>query len=177
MCHESDVRTRQEIIEYKILKNEMIARILLQNCLLFMATGLFSAFVLAIILLSAHVWLLCMTYSVVSAAISVQWCHHGVRIAQLKKYIMIVERPNREQITWEQWLPENRPKTILGSKWLVATKGVLIGLQLYVILLSIYIAKEIDLALSLVSVLLLVITSTVIITNEKEKVEKIVDSG
>jgi len=166
-----DILTSHSIIEYNALKYELLLRILLQNILLFLMTGIFTVVSTTIILFPNSAWSLCLAYSVASAAIGAQWCHHGVRIAQLKHYIMLVERDIPRQLRWwECWLPDNRPKTFLGSKWMLATKGVLIGLQSVVLGLCIYISSDINTTLLLLSMLLLVGASALVLTNEQERV-------
>ena len=61
-------------------------------------------------------------------ALALQWCHHGVRQCALKKAILERDEQAGRANGWESWLPGQRPPSLLGSRWLVSTKAVFIGL-------------------------------------------------
>ena len=107
------------------LRAELRRRILLQNGLLMLAVVLFAAFGLAVAARSIAGPGCAAALNVALLALSAQWCHHGVRTAQIKAHLLMGD-PDADG--WERWLRRNRPRTLLGSRWLVSTKGVFLGL-------------------------------------------------
>jgi hypothetical protein len=162
-----------EDIEYVSLKREVMLRIAFQNVHLLLSTLIFSAFSALIILWPSVSWRICAAHGVVSGALSLQWCHHGSVQVLLKKYIMMKENILVEEgsvragSTWEIWLLANHMTSFLGSRWLVSTKGVFIGLQISMILLASAVASAVNGPSLLASLLLLAGTSLVLFTNPK----------
>lgn len=114
------------ISEAHALRNELALRIILQNILMIASLGFFSVFATVAILEPRAAWLCAASHGVVTLATALQWCHHGIRTKQIKVFLLASDTAAE----WERWLPANRPQTLLGSRWLVSTKGGLLGLGL-----------------------------------------------
>jgi hypothetical protein len=165
------VESKKTLEEKEIdsLRREIFLRIFLQNVILILSTLIFSAFGLAVVIWPNSAWLFCVVHAVASGSLSLQWCHHGAGTVLLKKYIMIIENNSRTGMTWESWLPKNRPKTLLGTRWLVSTKGVFIGLQVSLILLCSFASLNISWHLLTAALIIRIATSAFLFTNPKGK--------
>ncbi|GFE48624.1 hypothetical protein So717_03770 [Roseobacter cerasinus] len=97
------------------------------------AVAIFSVFAVAALAHPDFAWTAAFAHGATTMAIVLQWCHHGVRTKQIKEYLLEL---NPDQGGWERWLPSRRPRTILGSRWLISTKGVLLGLEIASMLLA-----------------------------------------
>lgn len=96
---------------------------------------------------------------------ALQWCHHGVRTKQIKAYLLLI---NPDSDGWENWLPANRPTGLLGSRWLVSTKGVFIGLGASSIVSSSVIQVPFSLTPFALSLAVCTSTAVFLLTNPKE---------
>ncbi len=154
--------------ELRALRSELLTRILLQNLLIVLSVFAFAILVTLGFFNDTMQWPLCAMHAVASLAFSLQWCHHGVRTMQIKQYILTHEPPTSH--SWENWLPINRPKRWLGTRWLVSTKGVFLGTQLAAILFAASNAKwtRNDWFFPLISIALLLLTAGFLFTNPKE---------
>lgn len=118
--------------EAHALRKELALRIMLQNILMIASLGFFAVFAIIVILEPHVAWLAAASHGVVTLAMALQWCHHGVRTKQIKEFLLALDTATE----WERWLPANRPQTLLGSRWLISTKGGLLGLGLAVCVLA-----------------------------------------
>lgn len=110
-----------------VLRRELALRILLQNLLLLLSVAVFTGFAILALALPHAAWAAAAAQGVAGFAAALQWCHHGIRTKQIKDYLLTID--SREAGGWECWLPAHRPRTFLGSRWMISTKGVFIGLQ------------------------------------------------
>jgi hypothetical protein len=110
------------------IRIELLVRIAIQNLTLLTAVATFIYLMGNPMIHGANLWTIATVYGIASFALALQWCHSGVRTMQIKKYILLVE--NGKQDTWERWLPVNRPLSFLGTRWVISTKGVFLGLQM-----------------------------------------------
>jgi hypothetical protein len=149
------------------LRRELALRILLQNLLLTLSLSVFTAFAGIALVVPESVWAAAAAQGVVGLGATLQWCHHGIRTKQIKTYILIAESHDAG-IGWENWLPANRPRTLLGSRWLISTKGVFIGLQTALIILATRIAPEPEIFWIIAAAVLLLLTAGFLLTNPKE---------
>jgi hypothetical protein len=161
-----EARHVSDVGEIRALRFELLLRILIQNFLL-----LLTIFVLAVLgalgsIIPDRVWLMCAINAACVLATSSMWCHHGVRTMQLKKYILSREQERR--VSWEVWLPEHRPNGILGTRWLISTKGVFVGSHVMLIVIACTVSPEMSVLLILFSIALLAITAALLVTNPKE---------
>jgi hypothetical protein len=101
---------------------------------------------------------------VILAAV-LQWCHHGVRTMQIKQYLLLIVPGEKG---WEHWLPANRPKTLLGSRWMISTKGVFLGLGLAEVWLAALLAPQFMLLPAVISAGLWLAAAGFLFTNPKE---------
>ena len=147
------------------LRRELLLRILFQNALLVISVGLFTAFSIVAALAPATAWPLTVAHNSVILAAALQWCHHGVRTKNLKEYLLLID-PREEG--WERWLPANRPKALLGSRWMISTKGVFLGLGLSNVILAALLTPTFTLLPGLLSAGLWLATAGFLITNPKE---------
>jgi hypothetical protein len=93
-------------------KIELLLRILLQNLLLIMAIAAFAGFAALGLIRPGVLWQAAAAHAVVSGALVLCWCHHGVRTMQLKAFILGLEG---HADSWEVWLPASRPVRLLGT--------------------------------------------------------------
>ncbi len=122
-------------VEIQSLRQELKQRILFQNMLLQALLVLFSAFAIVVAVMPEASSLLHFAFQCVVLSGASQWCHHGVRTAQIKAYLQEINADETHG-HWESWLPAHRPKTFLGSRWQISTKGVFLGLGLGMFLLD-----------------------------------------
>jgi hypothetical protein len=147
------------------LRRELLLRVTLQNTLLMVSVALFTAFAVAIAALPRAAWLLASAQNAAILGAALQWCHHGVRTAQIKQYLT---RLHPSQSSWEVWLPAHRPPTLLGSRWMISTKGVFLGLGLASISLAALTALDVQLTLAVLAMALWAATAGFLLTNPKE---------
>lgn len=155
--------TRQA--ERDALRAELRHRILMQNALLQTAPVVFLVGVLGMAAHPAQAWSLAAALNAVFLAAASQWCHHGVRTAQLKAFLVLHD-PDEDG--WEFWLPRNRPRTLLGSRWLISTKGVFLGLGLAALLIAIEVGHALQVAPALLSLIALAASAYLLLSNPKE---------
>lgn len=149
-----------------VLRRELALRILLQNLLLILSLALFSAFAILALAQLGAAWGAAAAHGAASLGAALQWCHHGIRTKQIKEYLLTIDSSHTDG--WERWLPANRPRTLLGSRWMISTKGVFLGLQLAMIGLASLIAAVPDGIFIFVSVILLLASAGFLLTNPKE---------
>lgn len=149
-----------------VLRRELALRILLQNLLLILSLALFTAFSILALALPKTAWAAAAAQGAVGLAAALQWCHHGIRTKQIKDYLTITS--DEAESGWERWLPAHRPQSLLGSRWMISTKGVFIGLQLAMIALALQVAPAIDGAFAALATALLLASTGFLLTNPKE---------
>lgn len=149
-----------------VLRRELALRILLQNLLLILSLVLFTAFAILALALPGTAWAAAAAQGVGSLGAALQWCHHGIRTKQIKDYLMIIDSGQTDG--WERWLPANRPRSFLGSRWMISTKGVFLGLQTAMIGLAWQISMETDGFFAFVAAVLLLVCGWFLLTNPKE---------
>ena len=150
-----------------VLRRELALRILLQNLLLIMSLLLFGAFAILALALPETAWAAVAAHGAASLGAALQWCHHGVRTKQIKDYLLTIVQADA-QGGWERWLPANRPRTLLGSRWMISTKGVFLGLQLAMIGLAVQVSPAFDGFFGLFAAILLLASIGFLLTNPKE---------
>jgi multisubunit Na+/H+ antiporter MnhG subunit len=149
-----------------VLRRELALRILLQNLLLILSLALFAAFALLALARPEAALGAAAAQGAASLGAVLQWCHHGIRTKQIKEYLLTIDSSHTGG--WERWLPANRPRTLLGSRWMISTKGVFLGLQLAMIGLALRIAPVSDgFSLSVAAALVLA-SAGFLLTNPKE---------
>lgn len=149
-----------------VLRRELALRILLQNLLLILMLALFTAFGILALARPEVAWGAAAAQGAASLGAALQWCHHGIRTKQIKEYLLTID--NGQTDGWERWLPANRPRTLLGSRWMISTKGVFLGLQLAMIGLALQTEPLSDAFLMFVSTALLLASAGFLLTNPKE---------
>lgn len=154
-------------VEIQFLRQELKLRILLQNLLLQALTVIFAVLAAISALSPPATSALCFIFQCVMLAAILQWCHHGVRTAQIKEFLQELNQEGARG-KWETWLPAHRPATLLGSRWMVSTKGVFLGLGAMMMLLAVIVAPEINYVLLLTSSVIWAIGTIFLFTNPKE---------
>lgn len=149
-----------------VLRRELALRILLQNLLLLLSLALFAAFGILALSRPEAAWGAAAAHGVASLGAALQWCHHGIRTKQIKEFLLTLDSGHIDG--WERWLPANRPCTLLGSRWMISTKGVFLGLELAMIGLASRIAPQSDILLAAVTAVLLLASAGFLFTNPKE---------
>lgn len=162
MVTEETATTRYEAAS---LRQELLLRILLQNTLLILSVAVFAAFFVVVAVAPATAWPLAAAYNTAIFAAALQWCHHGVRTKQIKQYLLLID-PAEEG--WERWLPANRPKRLLGTRWMISTKGVFLGLGLASMGLAAVLAPTFMLLPTAVAAALWLASAGFLLTNPKE---------
>lgn len=128
--------SKLDLEELRSLRMEIIFRIFWQNVLLLSTIISFMAATGVQVFLPAMAGILALGFCIATGAASLIWCHMGVRQAQIKTYLLELDQRYRAGQGWEAWLPDNKIGGLLGSRWVVSTKGVFISLQLSSILLG-----------------------------------------
>lgn len=111
--------------DVRYLRSELLFRMAVQNAVLILNAVLFlGVAALQTSGVSAAAALAC-AYSGAATVLAAIWCHHGARQAQIKHYLLEVER--REPAagsgeSWESWLPRHRIGGRLGARWVISTK-------------------------------------------------------
>ncbi|MFN7222728.1 MAG: hypothetical protein ACK4MS_01755 [Paracoccaceae bacterium] len=149
-----------------VLRRELALRILLQNLLLILSLAPFTAFALLALARPEAAWGAAAGQGAAGLGVALQWCHHGIRTKQIKDYLLTIDSAQADG--WERWLPANRPRTLLGSRWMISTKGVFLGLQLAMIVLAFRMASEPDIFFISVAAVLLLVSAGFLLTNPKE---------
>ncbi len=149
------------------LRRELALRIVLQNLLLMVALALFTAFAILALALPETAWTAAAAQAAVSFGAALQWCHHGIRIKQIKEYMLLIDNDGANG-GWERWLPLNRPRTLLGSRWMISTKGVFLGLQVAMIGLAVQVSPAFDGFFGFCTAVLLLASAGFLLTNPKE---------
>lgn len=150
-----------------VLRRELALRILLQNLLLILSLAVFSAFAIFAMTSPGWAWAAAFMHGVTGLAAALQWCHYGIRTKQIKDYILSIDDGDGHN-GWEKWLPANRPRTLLGSRWMISTKCVFIGLQLALMVLAVWISPFADGILVADVITMVFATSVFLLTNPKE---------
>lgn len=158
---------KTEAYELASLRQELMLRIFLQNLLLVLSLVLFTVFATVAVLVPATAWLAAFGYACVTLGAVLQWCHHGVRTKQIKAFLLMADADQTE-LSWERWLPANRPKSFLGSRWMISTKGVFLGLQSAMMILAGMVVSEPGPVPAFGSLVLLVMSAGFLLTNPKE---------
>lgn len=148
------------------IRTELLLRIVLQNLTLLIAAAGFAGLAALLVGLAAQAWPICSAYAALSLALLVQWCHHGVRTMQIKQYITLQEQA--DLTSWEGWLPANRPDRLLGTRWLISTKGVFLGLQLAMAILAARLSPQTFDFFTAVCAGIFVASVALLVTNPKE---------
>lgn len=150
-----------------VLRRELALRILLQNLLLIMSLALFTAFAILLLVRPDTAWAAAAAQGAAGLGAALQWCHHGIRTKQIKDYLLTIDGGETGG-GWERWLPANRPRTLLGSRWMISTKGVFLGLQLAMIGLASLVSPRPGIVFIAVAVVLFLASAGFLLTNEKE---------
>jgi hypothetical protein len=154
------------VVEYASLRNEILIRVLIQNALLIMLTITFVVIAMISLQRPNIAWLSCVLFGIVSGSFALQWCHHGAGSVQIKRYIMSVYQ-TRKGSNWEAWLLENKLNSFLGTRWVLSTKGVFVGLQCAELVLSLILQPEPHYMLQLSAVSIMFVTTLLLFTNPK----------
>lgn len=106
----------------RYLRAELMMRMVVQNVVV-TANALLFLPVAALIIggVGAAAAMAC-AYTVTVAILAAIWCHHGARQAQIKRYLLLVERKRGVAESWEQWLPRHPVGGRLGARWVISTK-------------------------------------------------------
>jgi hypothetical protein len=154
-------------VEIQSLRQELKLRILLQNLLLQGLLVIFAALGAGAALQPEASAALCLVFQCVMLAGVLQWCHHGIRTAQIKALLQEID-PEEAHGKWETWLPAHRPATLLGSRWMVSTKGVFLGLGAVMLLLGPGLSADNAILSGLASALVWTTAAAFLFTNPKE---------
>lgn len=153
--------------EMATLRQELLLRIFLQNTLLQMMVVLFVTSIGLAIFRPDAAWAISLGYQAAALACALQWCHHGIRTRQIKQFLTLIT-PVGNVPSWESWLPANRPRSLLGSRWLISTKGVFLGLALAMMGFELAMAEN-SIAIARVGGFgLWLLTACFLLTNPKE---------
>lgn len=115
--------------EFVSVRKEIQTRIVLQNVLLLLVWLATPSAMIAITAWPSASLVLAIAFDAFVTMGAAMWEHHGVRQAQLRTYLTAVLEPRLFGGTggWEQHLASQRPRSVLGSRWWISTKGLLFG--------------------------------------------------
>ncbi|MEY2882783.1 MAG: hypothetical protein RL490_507 [Pseudomonadota bacterium] len=150
-----------------VLRRELALRILLQNLLLMLALLLFTGLAGLALLRPGMAALAAAVHGVTGLGLALVWCHHGIRTRQITQFLLRDPAAAPRQ-DWEHWLRANRPRRILGTRWLISTKGVFIGLQAASLLLGWWLQAGQDRVPLILAGVLLLTATAFLLTNPKE---------
>lgn len=154
-------------VEIRSLRKELKLRIMLQNLLLQGLLVIFAALGAGVAIQPEASAALGLVFQCVMLAAVLQWCHHGVRTAQIKAFLQKIN-PDGAYGKWETWLPAHRPAKLLGSRWMVSTKGVFLGLGAVMLLLGPGLSPDIAILPLLASLMVWTTAAAFLFTNPKE---------
>lgn len=157
-----------EAVEHGSLRQEILIRILIQNFILIATIATFGCALIIVILVRQQAALVALAYCLASGASALAWCHNGIRQAQIKSYLLLVEARNAPSGGWETWLPRNRIGGWLGTRWFISTKGVFIGSQIIVSAMSLLEAGIAGPAVCAALTLTTTATAGILLINPKE---------
>lgn len=169
----ADAQLKFDHAELISLRREMLLRIAIQNGLLLLVGPLLLAAIIAEIALPRSVGLVTLGFLVATGAMSLIWCHHGVRQAQLKAYLMLLEARMSATGGWESWLPRHRLGGWLGSRWFISTKGVFLGSQIAAVVSAVIVGAGRPLLWLPAAIVLVAGTAFFLLVNPKEGVEHV----
>lgn len=150
-----------------VLRRELSLRILLQNLLLMLSLLSFTALAGLAMIRPEQAALVAAVEGITGLGLALIWCHHGIRIRQITQFLLRDDATAPRQ-DWEHWLRANRPQRLLGTRWLISTKGVFIGLQAASLLLALWLGVGRNIAPLAVAVALLLASTGFLMTNPKE---------
>lgn len=156
-------------VEHTSLRHEILVRILIQNLIILSAIVLFNITLIGMIIVPHEAKAIALAYGLTSGAAALGWCHNGVRQAQIKSYLLMIEAQMSPRGGWETWLPRNRIGGILGTRWFIATKGVFIGSQLIAAGMSFVMATTPADSSAVLLVLPIAATVLILLINPKER--------
>lgn len=157
-----------DVIEQKTLRHELRLHILLQNTLLIVSVCVFATLTCLAVAIPHSAGLAAVACSSVIFANTLQWCHHGIRTRQIKMFLLLGSESDADATSWEHWLPKNRPQRLLGSRWMISTKGVFLGLDLAMKFIAFRLTPSPNLLDVVPGFLLLAATAGFLFTNPKE---------
>lgn len=127
----SQLPTPFDYDEHRALRAEIDLRITLQNSCLLLLCVVFATFCVTQLVMPAWRFHLAVAFSATAGMLSLFWIHSGARTSQIKTYLVEQLEPRlREGAGWEVWHARHRVAGVLGSRWFISTKGVLVGSQL-----------------------------------------------
>lgn len=119
-----------DVEEFRALRREIELRIILQNVFLTLVAVLFAGLSVAQLALPDQRFEIALAFGVTTGMFALFWIHSGARTVQLKAYLTEELEPRmRGDGGWERWHARRRIAGILGSRWFISTKGVLVGAQ------------------------------------------------
>ncbi len=116
--------------ELASLRSEIVTRVVFQNVLLCLCWCALGA-------IPAAAWFggrpeILVLYSVLAVSAVAMWAHHGARTAQIRFYLQSSIETGPHGAGWEHALAAMRFRSLLGSRWVVSTKGFFLGSQVLV---------------------------------------------
>jgi len=123
-----------DVEEFRALRREIELRITLQNLFLVLVPLLLAAMSVAQLVHPADRFGIALAFCIATGIFSLHWIHSGARTVQLKAYLTEVVEPRmRPGGGWEAWHARRRIAGVLGSRWFISTKGVLVGSQVAIL--------------------------------------------
>jgi hypothetical protein len=120
--------------EFRALRREIDLRITLQNVILILLCLLFAGLSVTQLVLPARRFEIALIFAISAGMLSLYWVHSGARTLQIRTYLTEVLEPRmRAERGWEVWHARRGFQGVLGSRWFVSTKGVLVGAQVAIL--------------------------------------------
>lgn len=125
-----DAQLRFDMTEHEALRRELLLRMAVQNVTLIGAILIAGVGLVLQIRSADAAGAFALATCVTVALLVLIWCHQGARQAQIKDYLLILERRYSTSSGWETWLPTHPVGGVLGSRWFISTKGVFMAAML-----------------------------------------------
>jgi hypothetical protein len=136
-----------EPTEIQYLHRELLLRMWIQNLILILLMLVFPASVFLMATAGQNEELVALGYVVACGMGALYWIHNAARTEQIKLYLLKWEARRPAGAGWESWLKENRMPGILGSRWIISTKGVFVGSQVAMVGATALLKRQSDLDL------------------------------
>jgi hypothetical protein len=162
-----------DLEELKSLRSELLLRMAIQNGILLFLIPMLLATVMVQAAHPASALVVALGYCVAAGMGALIWCHCGVRQAQIKAYLLVLETRLAPRGGWESWLPAHRIGGWLGTRWFVSTKGVFMGSQLAAVASALWIGSERDWPLLATAAAVMAATAWFLLVNPKESLDKL----
>ncbi len=153
--------------ELAALRSELLLRSAIQNGTIILLAPMLLVATWIALEHSQRAQFVYLVHTITVGMAALNWCHHDVRISQVRGFLLLLEQRHCSGVGWESWLPAHRIGGLLGSRWFISTKGVFVGSQI-VGAAGGYLLADLSVSpLLILSVLATTVTGALLLTNPK----------